>query len=135
MITAKQAIENAYRDYIYTAKQELSDKRAARAAFDRIKYRTKPGGGHYAKTEDNFIYQDTPVIFRKDRRHVLYKWLEIHSRADVYSSGVVYTYNAKKDFMTVKAEIEQTKKNLDNDIKELEKIAAMSFEKFVSQIF
>lgn len=129
-MTSKEAIKRTYTDYISAASERVKELKKAREDFNRIEYRTKPGGGVYAKTEDNFAYQGTPLRFRKDRR---YKWIELHTQNNPYG-GSVYSFDAREDLQTVKAEIETVKARIEQEIKEAETAASLTFTDFLKGV-
>lgn len=129
-MTSKEAIERTYREYITTASERVKELKKALDDFERIEYRTKPDGGVYAKTEDNFVYQGTPLRFRKDRR---YKWIELHTQNNLYG-GSVYTFDAREDLETVKAKIETVKARIKQEIKEAETAASLTFTDFLKGV-
>lgn len=127
MIDLSKKFNSFYNGVIYDAKRDLQQSRDLLEALQGIQYRTKKNGTPYAETEKNII-TGRGVVIRHDRG---FCWLDVKTtKYDFFTSVYCITFDAKKPFNELQADIERSKKRLEKEIADLENLVNMSRDEF-----
>lgn len=123
----KKGFNSFYSETIYEAKEDLKKSRDLLEALQGIQYRTKKNGTPYADTEKNII-TGRGVVIRHDRG---YRWLDVKTnKYDFFTSVYCITFDAKKPFNELREDIERSKKRIEKEINDLEKLVNMTRAEF-----